>query len=394
MAYERNPSEDLVWDENQGEYVSANFVLTISPTPSDATVVLTATGYTQVGNTIAVPSGTTVTYTVSKTGYSTVTDTVTVTQDATVSVTLVSLFVVTVNPTPADAMVVLTATGYTQSGNTIAVPANTVVSYTVSKGGYNSVSSSVTVTQTTTISITLTSNVVQEVSIGGTVYDIYSKAVLNQNGGDSFVYNWIGTLAEYNNQNIATTHPDWVCLITDDNPTGEGTNVYTKAQIDSMLASYYTKTQIDSTIGQINGNITDINSDITDINTKASHYYYWTQTTLDISGTAYKEHSFTITPKLGRPIYLAFSSDENNNASTDTVAWAYYGLKKNGTTIIKNIDEVRHGGQNIPLAFSYLDTDVTAGTSITYTFFIQQMAGAATYGEAAEGYPREIAFEI
>lgn len=242
MAYERNPSEDLVWDENQGEYVSANFVLTISPTPSDATVVLTATGYTQVGNTIAVPSGTTVTYTVSKTGYSTVTDTVTVTQDATVSVTLVSLFVVTVNPTPADAMVVLTATGYTQSGNTIAVPANTVVSYTVSKGGYNSVSSSVTVTQTTTIPITLTSNVVQEVSIGGTVYDIYGKAVLNQNGGDSFVYNWIGTLAEYNNQNIATTHPDWVCLITDDSPTGEGTNVYTKAQIDSMLANYYTKT--------------------------------------------------------------------------------------------------------------------------------------------------------
>lgn len=29
-------------------------------------------------------------------------------------------------------------------------------------------------------------------------------------------YDWIGTIAQYNEQNIATTHPDWVCYITDD----------------------------------------------------------------------------------------------------------------------------------------------------------------------------------
>ena len=34
--------------------------------------------------------------------------------------------------------------------------------------------------------------------------------------GSDIVYDWVGTLAEYNAQNIATTHPDWLCFITDD----------------------------------------------------------------------------------------------------------------------------------------------------------------------------------
>ena len=245
MAYQRNPGEDLVWNENRGEYVSANCTLTVAVSPNDATVVLTATGYPQVGNTISVPSGTSVTYTVSKTGYTTVTDTVTVTQDQTINVQLSLLYVLTINPTPANAYVVLTATGYTQSGNTIAVPANTSVSYTVHKGGYNTISSTVTVTQTTSVSVTLTTNAIHEISVGGNVYDVYSKGMLNQNGADEYVYNWIGTLQEYNTQNIATLHPDWVCLITDDNPAGESVNIYTKAQIDEMLTAYYSKIQAD-----------------------------------------------------------------------------------------------------------------------------------------------------
>lgn len=248
MAYQRNPGEDLVWNENRGECVSANCTLTVSVSPNDATVVLTATGYPQVGNTISVPSGTSVTYTVSKTGYTTVTDTVTVTQDQTINVQLSLLYVLTINPTPANAYVVLTATGYTQSGNTIAVPANTSVSYIVHKGGYNTISSTVTVTQTTSVSVTLTTNAIHEISVGGNVYDVYSKGMLNQNGADEYVYNWIGTLQEYNTQNIATLHPDWVCLITDDNPAGESVNIYTKAQIDEMLTNYYTKSGTDSAL--------------------------------------------------------------------------------------------------------------------------------------------------
>ncbi len=45
------------------------YTFTINPSPSDATVTLTASGYTQSGNSITVASGTTVTWKVSKDGY-------------------------------------------------------------------------------------------------------------------------------------------------------------------------------------------------------------------------------------------------------------------------------------------------------------------------------------
>ena len=45
------------------------YTFTINPSPSDATVTLTANGYTQSGNSITVASGTTVTWKVSKNGY-------------------------------------------------------------------------------------------------------------------------------------------------------------------------------------------------------------------------------------------------------------------------------------------------------------------------------------
>ena len=64
------------------------YTLTINPTPADATVVLTATGFTQVGNSITVDAGTRVTYTVSKTGYVTATDSIVVNGDRSRSVVL------------------------------------------------------------------------------------------------------------------------------------------------------------------------------------------------------------------------------------------------------------------------------------------------------------------
>lgn len=38
----------------------------------------------------------------------------------------------------------------------------------------------------------------------------------NTTGTISQLYNWMGTLAEYTEQNIETLHPEWVCFITDD----------------------------------------------------------------------------------------------------------------------------------------------------------------------------------
>lgn len=44
----------------------------------------------------------------------------------------------------------------------------------------------------------------------------------NTTGTISQLYNWMGTLAEYTEQNIETLHPEWVCFITDDSSTTEG----------------------------------------------------------------------------------------------------------------------------------------------------------------------------
>jgi len=73
-----------------GGTVDPNATLTINPSPSDATVVLTATGYTQSGKSITVAKGTQVTYTVSKTGYTTKTGTIKVSYTQSMGVSLVS----------------------------------------------------------------------------------------------------------------------------------------------------------------------------------------------------------------------------------------------------------------------------------------------------------------
>lgn len=47
-------------------------------------------------------------------------------------------------------------------------------------------------------------------------------------------YDWIGTLAEYQSQAVATNHPDWVCYITDDN-TADAYEAYSKTETDELL---------------------------------------------------------------------------------------------------------------------------------------------------------------
>lgn len=61
----------------------------------------------------------------------------------------------TINPTPSNATVKLTASGYTQSGNSITVLSGTKVNYTVSASGYTSKSGSKTVSYTQSLGVTL-----------------------------------------------------------------------------------------------------------------------------------------------------------------------------------------------------------------------------------------------
>lgn len=62
-------------------------------------------------------------------------------------------------------------------------------------------------------------------------------------GATAVKYDWIGTLAEYNSQNVETLHPEWVCYITDD--VSGGISVYTKAEVDSAISTALT-TMLDS----------------------------------------------------------------------------------------------------------------------------------------------------
>ena len=76
--------------------------------------------------------------------------------------------------------------------------------------------------------ITIVKNASNKLEIIGT------KNKNTETGATSTIYDWVGTLAEYKTQNVAITHPDWVCYITDDVEGGE--SVYTKTEQDVMLA--------------------------------------------------------------------------------------------------------------------------------------------------------------
>lgn len=60
--------------------------------------------------------------------------------------------------------------------------------------------------------------------------------LINKNiasGATNPKYDWVGTLQEYETQQIETNHPEWICYITDD--VSGGTSVYTKDQVNTLL---------------------------------------------------------------------------------------------------------------------------------------------------------------
>ena len=141
----------LVWTNELDEVT-----LTIRPTPSDATVVLTADGYEQEGNSITVAPGTEVTYTVSKEHYITVSSTYTVETTETLNISLtLENHTLTINTTPSDANVTFSTGTVSQDGHSTTVPYGTTVLYEVSKTDYYSVTGSYEVLSDHTISVTL-----------------------------------------------------------------------------------------------------------------------------------------------------------------------------------------------------------------------------------------------
>ena len=130
-------------------------------------------------------------YEISKEGYKTITDEVVISTPKTISKTMVKLYTLTISPTPEDATVVLTASGYTQVGNTITVPNGTVVSYEVSKQDYKTESGSKTVTADETLAIEL---------VQGTEIDVSDYEYTLDNN--------IVTLTKYIGSNTIVTLPN------------------------------------------------------------------------------------------------------------------------------------------------------------------------------------------
>lgn len=152
------------------------YTLTINHLPSDAIVEMSCDGITIVGNTWSFKEGSTVSYTVSCEDYKTATNTITLTKDTTIDVVLESeLFTVSINPTPSNATVILTADGYTQEGNSIKVKPNTTISYSVSAEGYTEQTGIYTITSNLDLNIVLEEALNTKYNVEDYTYTVNNK---------------------------------------------------------------------------------------------------------------------------------------------------------------------------------------------------------------------------
>lgn len=124
---------------------------TIIPTPSDATVIINDIERTSVN----LQEGSEITYSVSAPHYETITDTLILETDTIEPVELEPILRLTINATPSDATIVLTAEKGIQEGNHIDVPRNDPITWSVSKADYVTQGDTVLISEDTTYNITL-----------------------------------------------------------------------------------------------------------------------------------------------------------------------------------------------------------------------------------------------
>ena len=162
--------------------------LTVYTSPANADIELMATGYTQIDNMIRVPRGTPVRCEVYAEGYASYGHIILVqTEEQTANITLDPGVLCTINPTPADAKVTFTIDGYRFEGENLQalyVPIDYNFTYTVSKEGY------VTQTTSTAISTNTTINVTLDPATPVNVEDY--EYILNENTSDLTLTSYIG----------------------------------------------------------------------------------------------------------------------------------------------------------------------------------------------------------
>lgn len=372
MSYTRDSSEDLIYNSDTGQYepVPTSVILTIIPTPSDATVTF-STG-TVSGNTCTVEVGTSVTYTVSKEHYNTESDTVIVDADTSITVTLAeTLYTYTINPTPSDANVTLIATGYSQEGKSISVPYNTIVNWSVSKDNYTTQSGTKTIIEATTDNITLnlkpcTLNIVPTPSDATVIltapgYSQFNNSITVPYGTTvSYEVSKEGYVSQSNTINVVsdTTLPisltETQCIITV-NPDPTDATVILTAQ------GY---TQIGNTITVNYG--TPVSVDVSKDNYNSIH--------LDLT-SAEVTQDITLTPTLTRSHYIltvnTTPSDATVTFSTGTISQDGHSCTvPTGTTVDYTVSKTKYVSQSFS---AVMNSDKTVNVTLakqTYTLTI------------------------
>lgn len=157
--------------------LDATGTLIINPTPSNATVQITANGTTTTGNSRNLIYGTAYTYSVSASNYTTTTGSGTFSGDTTLDVTLIPVnYTLTINTIPSNATVQITSGGSTTSGKTRSIPYGSSYSYTVSASGYTSKSGSGIISANASISVGLNSSSTTVSSSGTSTITLNSPA--------------------------------------------------------------------------------------------------------------------------------------------------------------------------------------------------------------------------
>ena len=86
------------------------------------------------------------------------------------------------------------------------------------------------------------------------------------------VYDWVGTLEEYEEQDIDNTHPEWVCFVTDDIEGGD--SVYTKEETNTLLSDKLSYDRITNCITYIPQDIKlELNDGVLTLKAGSKVYY-------------------------------------------------------------------------------------------------------------------------
>lgn len=97
--------------------------------------------------------------------------------------------------------------------------------------------------------------------IAGTGGTGNSDYLVNQNISSPItkIYDWIGTLEEYTTQDIQSTHPEWLCFITDDagSPTPDKGALYTSRNAGDIFFTSRLDTQLNGAV-ECNGGIYNV----------------------------------------------------------------------------------------------------------------------------------------